>query len=119
MDVDGVDVGVTLRGYAVYPVPAFTKTTGLITNPHRILGSRNRGNKQLCLIPTGLPPPVVYASGLHRIHRSARYAVFSDVDFVLQILRVGADRRVRPHKMALSIPILADVRFCTGCKISA
>ena len=37
----------------------------------------------------------------------------------LQILRVGADRRVRPHKMALSIPILADFRLCAGCKISA
>jgi hypothetical protein len=72
MDVDGVDVGVTLRGYAVYPVPAFTKTTGLITNPRRVLGSRNRGNEQLCLIRTGLPLPVVYASGLHRTPRSAR-----------------------------------------------
>ena len=98
MDVGGVDVGVTLRGCAVYPVPAFTKTTGLITNPRRVLGSRNRGNEQLCLIPTGLASPVVYASGLHRTPRSARYAVFSELDFVLQILRVGADRRVRPRK---------------------
>ena len=82
----------------MYPVPAFTKTTGLITNPHRVLGSRNRGNEQLCLMPVGLVPPVVYASGLHRIPRSARYAVFSDLDFVLQILRVWEDLRVRPHK---------------------
>ena len=34
------------------------------------------------------------------------------------MLRVGADRRVRPHKMALWIPILADFRLCTGCKKS-
>ena len=66
-----VDVDVTRSGCAVYPVPAFTKTTGLITNPHRVLGSRNRGNEQLCLVPTGQAPPVVYASGLHRIPRSA------------------------------------------------
>ncbi len=33
-----------------------------------------------------------------------------------QILRVGADRRVRPRKMALSILILADVRLCVGCE---
>ena len=67
-----VDVDVTRGGCAVYPVPAFTKTTGLITNPHRVLGSRNRGSKQLCLMPAGLVPPVVYASGLHRTRRSAR-----------------------------------------------
>ena len=102
MDVGGVHVYVAVirGGCAVYPVPAFTKTTGLITNPHRVLGSRNRGSEQLCLMPAGLYPPVVYASGLHRIPRSARCAVFSVLDFVLQILRVGADRRVRPHKMA-------------------
>ncbi len=74
MDVGGfdADVDVIRRGCAVYPVPAFTKTTGLITNPRRVLGSRNRGNEKLCLIPTGLPPPVVYASGLNRTPRSAR-----------------------------------------------
>ena len=98
--VDGVDVDVvvTLDGCAVYPVPAFTKTTGMITNIHRVFGSRISGNKQLCLMPAGLLLPAVGASGLHRTRRSARYAVFSDLDFVLQILRVGADRRVRPHK---------------------
>jgi hypothetical protein len=59
MYVDGVEVA--CGGCAVYPVPAITKTTGLITNPRRVLGSRNRGNEQLCLIPIGLAPPVVYA----------------------------------------------------------
>ncbi len=78
MDVVGVTVYVAvIRGAcAVYPVPAFTKTTGLITNPRRVLGSRNRGNEQLCLISTSLAPPVVYASGLDRIPRYARYAYF-------------------------------------------
>jgi hypothetical protein len=38
-----------------------------------VLGSRNRGNEQLCLMPAGLHPPVVYASGLHRTPRSARH----------------------------------------------
>ena len=78
MDVGGVHVYVAVirGGCAVYPVPAFTKTTGLITNPHRVVGSRNRGNEQLCLVPTGQAPPVVYASGLHRIPRYARYAYF-------------------------------------------
>ena len=73
MDVVGVIVYVAVirGGCGVYPVPAFTKTTGLITNPRRVLGSRNRGNEQLCLVPTGQAPPVVYASGLHRIPRSA------------------------------------------------
>jgi hypothetical protein len=42
MDVDGV--AVIRGGCAVYPVLAITKTTGLITNPHRVLGCRNRGN---------------------------------------------------------------------------
>ena len=31
----------------------------------------------------------------------------------LQILRVGADRRVRPRKTDLWIPIMADVCLCT------
>ena len=69
MDVGGSDVD--CGGCAVYPVPAFTKTTGLITNPRQLLGSRNRGSEQLCLISTSLAPPLVYASGLHRIPRSA------------------------------------------------
>ena len=58
MDVGGVHVYVAVirGGCAVYPVPAFTKTTGLITNPHRVLGSRNRGSEQLCLMPAGLDP---------------------------------------------------------------
>jgi hypothetical protein len=74
MDVDGV--AVIRGGCAVYPVPAITKTTGLITNPRRVLASRNRGNEQLCLMSAGLAPPVIYASGLHRTPLSARCAVF-------------------------------------------
>ena len=73
MNVGGIDVDVTCDGCAGYPVLAFTKTTGLITNPHRVLGSRTSGNEQICLVSAGLVPPAVGASGLHRTPRSARY----------------------------------------------
>ena len=73
MDVGGIDVDVTCDGCAGYPAPAFTKTTGLITNPRRLVGSRTSGNEQLCLVFAGLIPPAVGASGLHRTPRSARY----------------------------------------------
>ena len=63
MDVDGVDV--TCGGCAVYPVPAFTKTTGLITNLRGLADSRTSGNEQFCLVSAGPVPPVVGASGLH------------------------------------------------------
>ena len=58
MDVVGVSVYVAdiRSGCAVYPVSALTKTTGLITNPRRVLGSRNRVSEQLCLMPAGLYP---------------------------------------------------------------
>ncbi len=36
--------GIGFCGFAACPLPAFTKTTGMITNIHRVLGSRNRGN---------------------------------------------------------------------------
>ncbi|MFM7187251.1 MAG: hypothetical protein ACKO14_05495, partial [Armatimonadota bacterium] len=55
------------------PVPAVTETTGMTTNLHRELGSRNRGNASFCLVSVWLTAPVVYASGLHRTRRSARY----------------------------------------------
>ena len=45
MDVGGIDVDVTCDGCAGYPVPAFTKTTGLITNLHWLAGSRTSGNE--------------------------------------------------------------------------
>ena len=44
-------------GIAAYLVPAFTKTTGMITNPHRVLGSRNRGNASFCPVSEWLIPP--------------------------------------------------------------
>ena len=65
--------GIGICGFTAYPLSAFTKTTGMITNPHRVLGSRNRGNAPFCPVSEWLIPPVVYASGLHRTLRSARY----------------------------------------------
>ena len=65
--------GIGWCGITAYPLSAFTKTTGMITNIHRALGSRNRGNTLFCLVPERLTPPVVYATGLHRTRRSARY----------------------------------------------
>ncbi len=65
--------GIGICGFAECPLSAFTKTTGMITNIHRVLGSRNRGNTLFCLMSVWLTPPVVYASGLHRTRRSARY----------------------------------------------
>ena len=73
MDVGGSDVDVICDGCTGCPVPAFTKTTGLITNPRRLAGSRTSGNEQLCLVSARLVPPAVGASGLHRTPRSARY----------------------------------------------
>ncbi len=66
-------VGIGWCGCATCPLSAFTKTTGMIINIHRALGSRNRGNTLFCLVSVWLTPPVVYASGLHRTRRSARY----------------------------------------------
>jgi len=60
-------------GCAGYPVSAFTKTAGLITDIRRLAGSRTSGNDQLCLASALLHLPAVGASGLHRIPRSARY----------------------------------------------
>ena len=65
--------GIGICGFTACPLPAFTKTTGMIINIHRVLGSRNRGNTLFCLVPERLTPPAVYASGLHRTRRSARY----------------------------------------------
>jgi hypothetical protein len=63
----------TRDGCTGYPVSAFTKTAGLITNLRRLAGSRTSGSDQLCLVFAMLHLPAVGASGLHRIPRSVRY----------------------------------------------
>jgi hypothetical protein len=63
----------TRDGCAGYPVSAFTKTAGLITDIRRLVGSRTSGNEQLCLVSAMLHLPAVGASGLHRTPHSARY----------------------------------------------
>ncbi len=60
-----------MLGSTAYSAPAVTKTTGMITNPRRVAGSRNRGNEKFCLVSVSLTPPVVYASGLPQTRRSA------------------------------------------------
>ena len=90
MDVDGVDV--KCGGCAVYLVPAFTKTTGLIANPRGLAGSRISGNEQLCLVSAGLVPPVVGASGLYRTPRSARYVYLFYCECIKSPRRGGLPR---------------------------
>ena len=71
--------------FTAYPLSAFTKTTGMTTNIHRVLGSRNRGNAPFCPMSDWLTPPVVYASGLHQTRRSAN-ATSAESDVLIQIL---------------------------------
>jgi hypothetical protein len=72
-------------GCAGYPVSAFTKTTGLITDIRRLAASRTSGNEQLCLVSAMLHLPAVGASGLHRTHRSARYVCL----FMLRMYKIS------------------------------
>jgi len=108
-------LGTKCCGFTAYPLSAFTKTTGMTTNIHRVLGSRNRGNTLFCLVPDRLTLPVVYASGLHGTRRSARDVGLLDDETrcwqscrCMKILCVGADRCVRP--LLPDFPLVLDVR---------
>ncbi|MEY3601224.1 MAG: hypothetical protein RL169_468 [Armatimonadota bacterium] len=46
-----------IMGFTACSVTAVTKTTGIITNPRRVAGSRNRGNEMFCLVNVWLTPP--------------------------------------------------------------
>ena len=86
--IDVLNAG-TRDGCTGYPVPAFTKTTGLITDIRRLAGSRTSGNEQLCLVSAMLHLPVVGASGLHRTPRSARYVCL----FMLQMYKISPTQK--------------------------
>jgi hypothetical protein len=92
----------TRDGCAGYPVSAFTKTAGLITDIRRLTGSRTSGNDQLCLATVMLYPPAVGASGLHRTPRSARYVCL----FTLRMYKVSPTQKgstdVKPAKRSKS-----------------
>jgi hypothetical protein len=109
-------LGTKCCGFTACPLSAFTKTTGMTTNIHRVLGSRNRGNEMFCLVNVWRTPPVVYASGLHRTRRSARDVGLLDDETrcwqscrCMKILCVGADRCVRP--CLPDFPLVLDVRL--------
>jgi len=64
-----------MLGYAGYLVPAFTKTTGAVTNQRLPILPAHRGNVTFCSIPVPHVFPAVGASGLYQTPRCARYAI--------------------------------------------
>ena len=71
-----------------------------------------------CLVSVWLIPPVVYASGLHQTRRSA-YGLSAKWDVRLQILRVGADRCVRPRLTDFPLVLSVGLHGVFGYKSSA
>ena len=66
--------GTSMFGSTGYPVPAFTKTTGAITNQRLPILPAHRGADIFYSIPVTHVFPAVGASGLYQTPRCARYA---------------------------------------------
>jgi hypothetical protein len=69
------DSGTSILGSAGYPVPAFTKTAGAVTNQRLPILPAHRGDVTFCSIPVMPAFPAVGASGLYQTPRCARYAL--------------------------------------------
>jgi hypothetical protein len=69
------DWGTSILGSAGYPVPAFTKTAGAVTNQRLPILPAHRGDVTFCCTPVTPAFPAVGASGLYQTPRYARYAL--------------------------------------------
>jgi hypothetical protein len=69
------DSGTSILGSAGYPVPAFTKTAGAVTNQRLPNRPAHRGDVTFCSTPVTPAFPAVGASGLYQTPRCARYAL--------------------------------------------
>jgi hypothetical protein len=69
------DSGTSILGSAEFLVPAFTKTTGAVTNQRLPILPAHRGDVTFCFTPVTPAFPAVGASGLYQTPRYARYAL--------------------------------------------